>query len=154
MSKKYSQKPLAAALGAAFLSVTASSAVQANENPFTANQLSSGYMQIAGMEGKCGGMKGKEGKCGGKGACGGMMKKMDADGDGNVSRAEFDTYHSGKFDRMDTNKDGMIGKSEMTMGKGKEGKCGEGKCGGMKATEKMEKAKEGKCGEGKCGGNK
>jgi uncharacterized low-complexity protein len=77
MANKYTQKPLAAALGAAFLSMAASTAVQANENPFSANQLSSGYMQIAGMEGKCGGAKAekaKEGKCG-EGKCGAGKKE-------------------------------------------------------------------------------
>ena len=71
--------PVAAAVGVAFVSsLAASSAVAANDNPFTTTDLDTGY-QLAGekgAEGKCG-----EGKCGGdktadeakgaEGSCGG-----------------------------------------------------------------------------------
>ena len=87
MAKTFSQKPLATALGAAFLSVAATSAVQANENPFSATQLTNGYMQIAGMEGKCG-----EGKCGGdkakEGKCGGEKAKEGKCGEGKCGGAK------------------------------------------------------------------
>ena len=75
----YSKKPLAAALGAAFLASAVSPVVSAGTNPFAANQLSGGYDLVSfghheeGKcgEGKCGGDKKEaEGKCG-EGKCGG-----------------------------------------------------------------------------------
>jgi Ca2+-binding EF-hand superfamily protein len=36
------------------------------------------------------------------------FKKMDSDGDGAVSRVEFDKAHGEKFEKMDSNKDGKI----------------------------------------------
>ena len=85
---KQTIKPLAAACGVAFMaSVALSPATLAAENPFQADQLSSGYNLAAHhAEGKCGegkcgegkcgeGKKAKEGKCGegkcGEGKCGG-----------------------------------------------------------------------------------
>ena len=69
------KKPLAAALGAAFLATSIAPLVSAEVNPFSAQQLSGGY-DLANYdkhgEGKCG-----EGKCGdgtkgeGEGSCGG-----------------------------------------------------------------------------------
>lgn len=76
MSKK-TLKPIAAALGTTFVvSLATSPIVQAEENPFALNDLSSGYMVAE--EGKCGegkcGEKEGEGKCGeekeGEGKCG------------------------------------------------------------------------------------
>jgi len=113
MSNKKSITTLSIAAGTAFVaSLAMGNVANAAEgaNPFTMNELSSGYMQLAEGkcgEGKCGGKKGeKEGKCGegkkGKeGKCGGD-KKME--------------------------KEGKCGEGK----KGKEGKCGEGKCGGKK----------------------
>ena len=132
-------KPLALAMGAAFVtSLAGASVANAAENPFGMTELPSGYMVADSdmKEGKCGGsMKEgmKEGKCGGEKA-----KKM---------------------------KEGKCGEGKCGGEKAKkmkEGKCGEGKCGEgmMKGAEKM---KEGKCGEGmskdkmkegKCGGSK
>jgi uncharacterized low-complexity protein len=64
--------PAAALVGAALVgSLGAFGAVQAAENPFAAQPLDAGYMQLAGAdtEGKCGEGKCGEGKCGGdKGA--------------------------------------------------------------------------------------
>jgi uncharacterized low-complexity protein len=71
----YSRKPLAAALGAAFLATAVSPVVSADTNPFAANQLSGGYDLVSydkHGEGKCGDKK-AEGKCGDKkaeGKCG------------------------------------------------------------------------------------
>ena len=73
-------KPVAAAVGVAFVTSLAVSAVAvADENPFDATDLDAGYM-LAGEgegegscgegEGSCGGDKGEEGKCG-EGKCGG-----------------------------------------------------------------------------------
>ena len=63
--------PVAAVVGAAIIgSLGAIGVANAADNPFSADQLASGYLQLAGTEGKCG-----EGKCGGKeggeGTCGG-----------------------------------------------------------------------------------
>lgn len=61
-------KPLSVALGATFavtLAASNVSAAPAGDNPFAMSELKSGYMQLAGNEGKCGGKKEtKEGKCG------------------------------------------------------------------------------------------
>ena len=66
-----SKKPLAAALGAAFLATSMAPMVSAEVNPFSAQQLSGGY-DLASYghhekdgEGKCGEGKCGEGKCGG-----------------------------------------------------------------------------------------
>ncbi len=154
MIKTPMKKPLAIAIGAA-LATTFGAATLANADatPFAMTVLGSGYMAAdadAG-EGKCG-----EGKCGGgKGDMKSKMEKLDADGDGEVTRDEFTAHYAAKFDEVDENADEQITRSEMEAAhksKGMEGKCGgdkggEGKCGG-------DKGEEGKCGEGKCGGDK
>jgi uncharacterized low-complexity protein len=75
--------PAAALVGAALVgSLGTLGLAQAAENPFAAQALDAGYMQVAEAdtegkcgEGKCGGDKGTEGKCGGdkgtEGTCGG-----------------------------------------------------------------------------------
>ena len=107
MSQKSTKKPLAIALGAAFVtSLAAAPVANAAENPFAMSELSSGYMVAdSHMEGKCGeGKMKKEGKCG-EGKCGeGKMKKEGKCGEGKCGEGKMD----------------------------KEGKCGEGKCGGSK----------------------
>lgn len=111
MSKKLTKKTLATAVGGAFIaSMAASPIASAAENPFSMNELSSGYMQVA-AEGQCGGKKeGKEGQCGGKKEA----KEGDCGGKKNV-------------------KEGNCGeKPKGPMTKGMEGQCGEGKCGGKK----------------------
>jgi uncharacterized low-complexity protein len=134
MSKKTAIKPLSVALGTVFtVSLVHSNVTSADDNPFSMQPVPGGYMVLA--EGKCG-----EGKCGagkgGEGKCG--MGRMDADGDGNVSRDEFMQGHEAMFDKIDTNGDGVIDMAErdahMNKMKGymMEGKCGEGKCGGSK----------------------
>ena len=159
MSQKTTLKPLAIALGTAFVTTLAATPVaNAAENPFAMTDLSSGYMVAGSHEGKCGGMA-KEAKCGGNMAkeakCG--MNMMDADGDGSVTRDEFMKGHEAMFSKQDANDDGVIDAHEMKAMEGKcgaskmkEGKCGEGKCGADKATGKVMEAK---CGEGKCGGS-
>jgi uncharacterized low-complexity protein len=80
MSQESTKKPLAIALGAAFVTTLAATPVaNAADNPFAMSELSSGYM-VAEMaegkcgEGKCGGAKSEaEGKCG-EGKCGGDKK--------------------------------------------------------------------------------
>jgi uncharacterized low-complexity protein len=71
------KKPLAVALGAAFLATAIAPLASAESNPFSAQQLSGGYDLASHQkdaEGKCG-----EGKCGDKkaaheGSCGGDKK--------------------------------------------------------------------------------
>jgi hypothetical protein len=49
-----------------------------------------------------------------EGAAGGMFfEEMDKNGDGAVSKKEFDAFHSAHFKEMDTNKDGKITREEM-----------------------------------------
>ena len=114
MSKQSTLKPLAAALGAAFVTSLATTPVaNAAENPFAMSELSSGYM-VAGShmkEGKCG-----EGKCG-EGKCG-----------GDKAAAGAKTMEEGKCGEGKCGGD-KAGAEAKTM---KEGKCGEGKCGGKK----------------------
>ena len=76
----------------AFIVIPAS----ADVNPFQMTDRSSGYM-VAGSHG------GKHNK----------MKMMDTDGDGSVSKEEFMTYAEEKFDRKDTNGDGVLNADEM-----------------------------------------
>lgn len=124
--------------------------------------------------GKCGGDDAKadvkDAKCGGDKA--GAKKQnfmgLDTNGDGKVSKAEFQAGHNKKFSKMDNNNDGFIDANEAkSMHKSKSGKCGSGKCGegkccGDKAktvvSDKVEEAKtdvkDAKCGEGKCGDGK
>ena len=104
------KKPLAAAIGAAFLAASVSPVASAASNPFSAITLSGGY-DIANHgehegkcgEGKCGGDKAEgEGKCG-EGKCGG--KKAEGEGKCGEGKCGGDKAEG-------------------------EGKCGEGKCGG------------------------
>lgn len=134
------------ALGTTFAAGIAFGATQAfAENPFSADKLSSGYMQLA--ENKAGG----EMKCG-AGMCGANMKKeaegkhggakgdecpADVDKDGKVTKNEFMTHHEKMFTDADADKDGSLNADERKAMHAKmgEGKCGgkEGKCGGAKA---------------------
>jgi uncharacterized low-complexity protein len=92
MNKKITLKPLAAALGTIMAtSLVSLPAANADENPFAMTKLSSGYMMVAGTEGKCGegkcgGEKKSEGKCGGdkktEGKCGGDKKPEGKCGEG------------------------------------------------------------------------
>lgn len=117
-----SKRPLAVALGAAFLASSIAPLVSAGANPFSAQPLDAGY-NLASFdkhaEGGCGGNKAE-----GEGSCGGA--KAEGEGD---AKAEGE---------------GKCGGDKKAEG---EGKCGEGKCGGDKKADG-----EGKCGEGKCGG--
>jgi len=110
---KTNLKPLAAAVGAAFMaSVAISPAASAAENPFQANELRSGYnLADSHGEGKCG-----EGRCG-------DAKKADKEGKCGEGKC-------GEEKKAD--KEGKCGekKAAEEKPKAKEGKCGEGKCGG------------------------
>lgn len=133
MSKKTAINPLAVALGTVFtVSLANTTITNAAENPFSMKSLSGDHMMLA--EGKCGeGMskgKGGEGKCG--------MARMDANGDGKITKDEFMQGHEAMFHKIDQNGDGVIDQAErdahMKKMKGfmKGGKCGEGKCGESK----------------------
>ena len=136
MLKKSAIKPLTIVLGVVFtVSLANTTITNAAENPFSIKPVSGGYLMLA--EGKCGAGKCGAGKDkGGAGKCG--MGRMDADGDGNVTREEFMKGHEAMFDKIDTNGDGVIDPAERAahmskmMGFMKEGKCGEGKCGDSK----------------------
>ncbi len=70
--KKINKTPLAAAMGAAFLSTFAATAVNAEANPFGMTEMSAGYMQVAAAD------KAAEMACGA--AMGGMEKPKAAEG--------------------------------------------------------------------------
>ena len=113
MSKK-TIKPLSVAVGSAiiasFAASNATAAPDSNINPFTMNELSSGYMQMIaygdkkseGEESHSDNKYEKEGKCG-EGKCGDKKE-------------------------MKKNMEGKCGEKKSE----KEGKCGEGKCGSNK----------------------
>jgi uncharacterized low-complexity protein len=102
--KKQIIKPVAAAVGVAFVSSLAISATaHADENPFAMSDLDTGYM-LAAHHGK-----GEEGKCG-EGKCG--------EGHGDDDKGEEGKCGEGK-----------CGEGHGDDDKGEEGKCGEGKCG-------------------------
>ncbi len=104
MSNKTFKKPLAVALGAAFVtSLAGASIANAAENPFGMTELSSGYMVVA--EGKCGGSMDKS-----------KMKKEGKCGEG----------------KDKSKMEGKCGEGKDKAKMKKEGKCGEGKCGGKK----------------------
>jgi uncharacterized low-complexity protein len=108
MSHRTGITPLGLALGSVFTVSLANTAIaQTAENPFTMTPLSGPGVLLA--EGRCG-----EGKCGGgmrgEGRCG--MNRMDADGDGKVTKDEFMKGHEAMFERMDDNDDGVIDQTE------------------------------------------
>ena len=121
---------LSAALTGAICVIAASQPASAGDNPFAMTPLSDGYKMVA--EGKCG-----EGKCGGgmntdkggEGKCG--MQRMDADGDGKVTKEEFMQGHEAMFDTIDTDGDGVLNADErsahMAMKRATKGKCRQGK---------------------------
>jgi uncharacterized low-complexity protein len=112
----HSIKPIAAALGAAFLASSFASVASADSNPFSAQQLSGGY-DLANFnhhaEGGCGDKK-AEGSCGDKKAEGSCGDKK-AEGSCGDKKAEGSCG--------DKKAEGSCGDKKA------EGKCGEGKCG-------------------------
>ncbi len=117
-------KPIAAAMGVAFVSTLAfSSTAIASDNPFAMADLDSGYMlagDTKGEEGSCGENKGEEGKCG-------------------ENKGEDGKCGEGKCGK-DKGEEGSCGEN-----KGKEGKCGEDK--GKEGSCGESKGEEGSCGE-------
>lgn len=112
-------KPVAAAVGFALAgSLSVANVANAAENPFGANQLSQGYLQLA--DAKMG-----EGKCG-EGKCGGDMK---AEAKSGADKMQAEGKCGGE--KMGEGKCGGEKMPAEAM-KAAEGKCGEGKCGGAK----------------------
>ena len=66
-----------------------------------------GSPRMEGHHGRHGGMGGRHGGMGKM-----MLRMADADKDGSVTRAEFDTAVAAHFDRVDANRDGSITKEE------------------------------------------
>ena len=103
--KKSRLTPIAAALGTTFaVSLSASPLVNAAENPFSMNELSSGYMVAEG-----------------EGTCGDMGETTATEGEG----ATDETTAKGEEGKCGEGKCGEKKKAH-------EGKCGEGKCGANK----------------------
>lgn len=115
------KKPLAVAIGAAFLA-TAATSVLADSSPFTAKPLVSGYQQVSKteLEGKCG-----EGKCG-EAKAHEVKKSLK---EGKCGEGQCDEAKKAKKAKLKETesevKKAAVKKAE------DEGKCGEGKCGGM-----------------------
>ena len=121
--KKINKTPLAAAMGAAFLSTFAATAVNAEANPFGMTELSSGYMQLAAAD------KAAEMACGA--SMGGMAKPKAAEGAcaGNKKTDSATTKPTDgscgammKDGKMKPGMEAVCG----AMMKGKEGACGMG----------------------------
>ena len=121
------KKPLAAALGAAFLATSIAPLVCAEANPFSAQTLNAGY-DLANFdkpaEGKCG-----EGKCG-EGKCGDKM----AEGKCGEGKCGEGKCGGNKAEGTDTSAEGAAATDA-------DKAAHEGSCGDKKAQ-----------GEGKCGG--
>jgi uncharacterized low-complexity protein len=116
MSKQFSKKPIALALGAAF----ALTGAVAQASVFQVTDLAAGYMVASAGDDKKGEHKCGEAKCGA--AC--MKDKMDKGG-----MKEVDAKAA--CDKMKA--EGKCGEGKCGADKKKtEGKCGEGKCGGKK----------------------
>lgn len=60
-----------------------------------------------------------------------MFKKMDTNGDGKVSKAEFDAHKDAMFADADTNKDGMLSEEELRAHKKKKWEAHKAMHGGM-----------------------
>ena len=83
MSKKFSKKPLAIAIGTAVAaSFSMAPVANADQNPFGMTDLANGYMEIAEGEKKADGSCG-EGKCGGE-----MKKKMEKKAEGSCGEGK------------------------------------------------------------------
>ncbi len=103
MSSKSITRPVAMTACAVF-AVSLARVVVADPaaNPFAMTPLSGARLMLA------------EGKCG--------MKRMDANGDGKVTKDEFMQGHEAMFDSMDANGDGVIDVDEH-QGHHRRGKC-------------------------------
>ena len=147
--KKINKTPLAAAMGAAFISTFAATAAHAEANPFGMTELSTGYMQVAEAdvskktaEMACGAaMGGMEKPKTPEGACAGKKPAAAAAAPTTATPATKATEGScGDMMKDGKMKPGMEASCGAMM-KGKEGACGE-----MMKGDSM-KGKEGACGD-------
>ena len=115
--KKINKSPLATAMGAALISTVSATAVYADTNPFGMTELSTGYMQLAAAEMKCGAAMNMDNKTA-EGACAGEMHPKKAEA--KASDASCGAMMKGKEGACGQMKPGE------TM-KGKEGACGSAK---------------------------
>jgi len=145
--KKINKTPLAAAMGAAFISTFAATAANAEANPFGMTELSTGYMQVAEADVS---KKTAEMACGA--AMGGMAKPKTPEGAcaGSKKPATTVVPAAGAAKTTEGSCGDMMKDGKMKPGmeaacgammKGKEGACGE-----MMKGESM-KGKEGACGD-------
>lgn len=118
------KKPVAAAIGSAL-----AGGLLLSGSAFAMTPLSQGYLLGAQEAATTTGDKANEGRCG--------TERIDGDGDGRISRDEFEATHpdkAEKFSKIDADGDGYIDAAEHEAYRGDkdgmEGKCGEGKCGG------------------------
>ncbi|MEQ1529564.1 MAG: hypothetical protein ABL925_09620 [Methylococcales bacterium] len=122
--KKINKTPLATAMGAAFISTIAATAVHAEANPFGMTELSSGYMQVAeagkAAEMACGASMNMAKPKTPEGACAGNAKKPAAD---KASEAKCGQNQCGAMMKDGKMKPGMEASCGAMM-KGKEGACG------------------------------
>jgi len=136
MSRSHA-KPVALAMATALGGLALSGAA------FSMAPLAGGYMVSAQDAGDAtaAATKDAEGRCG--------MARVDTDGDGRMSAAEFAAAHPEKdpsyFAAMDSNGDGFVDEAEHDVHHAAM------KASGDKDGDKA--AQEGKCGEGKCGGS-
>jgi uncharacterized low-complexity protein len=148
--KKINKSPLAAAMGAAFISTFAATTANAEANPFGMTELSAGYMQVAEAdvskktaEMACGAAMGGMAKPKTpEGACAGSKKPAAAAPAATTTTTTTKTTEGSCGDMMKGGK--MKPGLEAACGammKGKEGACGE-----MMKGESM-KGKEGACGD-------
>lgn len=148
--------PLAAAMGAALISSLSATVVNAEANPFAMSEMSSGYMQLAEGEMKCGASMGMaepktktaEGACAGSTSSSSSSKPATAAGD-----KKADGSCGAKCDAGMKNCDAAK-KMEGACGANMKG-CGEN----MQGCQDMMKGLGGNCGanmkgmSGNCGGN-
>jgi len=149
--KKIKKTPLAAAMGAAFISTIAATAANAEANPFGMTELSTGYMQVAEADVS---KKTAEMACGA--AMGGMAKPKAPEGAcaGNSKSATTVVKPAGTAASTTKATEGSCGDmmKDGKMKPGMEAACGammkgkEGACGEMMKGESM-KGKEGACGD-------
>lgn len=50
---------------------------------------------------------------------GGWVQQLDTNGDGDISKAEFDAHHAKKFEKMDADGNGVVSKDELKASKAK-----------------------------------
>lgn len=147
--KKINKTPLAAAMGAAFISTFAATAANAEANPFGMTELSTGYMQVAEADAA---KKTGEMACGA--AMGGMAKPKTPEGACAGSKKPSTSTPAAAAPATTKATEGSCGDmmKEGKMKPGLEAACGammkgkEGACGEIMKGESM-KGKEGACGD-------